>query len=129
MKFLADESVDGPIIEHLRSEGHDVASITEDSPGVADDVVLDRAVHENVVLLTCDKDFGELVFRHRRPHAGVLLLRFSGLDEATKCGSVSRAVREWGSSLANAFSVLSGDILRIRHVPESDGSGSPRSPT
>ena len=117
MKLLADESVDGPIVTRLRDDGHDVPSIAEDSPGLPDLGVLARAHQEGVVLLTGDKDFGELVYRQRLPHAGVLLLRLAGADEDTKCELVSRAVAEHGSDFPGAFSVLSVDDLRIRKPP------------
>ena len=84
MRVLADESVDGPVVARLRSDGHEVACIAEDTPGLADDAVLARGYGEGIVLLTADKDFGELVYRHHLPHAGVLLLRLSGLDETAK---------------------------------------------
>lgn len=117
MKLLADESVDRPIVLRLRADGHDVAFIAEDSPALSDRGVLARAVQEGVVLVSADKDFGELVYRDRRPHRGVLLLRLSGLDEATKCDLVSRAVGERGGELPEAFSVLTEDSLRIRRPP------------
>jgi len=117
MRLLADESVDRPVIARLRSDGREVVAIAEESPGVGDDDVLARAYGEGVVLLTVDKDFDELVYRHRRPHAGVLLLRLAGLDEAAKCDLVARAVTERGADLADAFSVLGTDSLRIRREP------------
>src|SRR5438309_1287330 len=106
MKLLADESVDGPVVARLRADGHQVAWVAEDAPGVTDDVVLARAYAGGVIPVTADKDFGELVYRQRRPHAGVLLLRLAGLDEAAKCDLVSRAVGERGVDLPGAFSVL-----------------------
>jgi predicted nuclease of predicted toxin-antitoxin system len=119
MKLLADESVDGPVVVRLRGDGHDVAWVAEDAPGQADDAVLARAYGQGVVLITSDKDFGELVYRQRRPHAGVLLLRLSGLDEAAKCELVSRAVGEHGVDMTGAFSVLDGSALRIRKDPSA----------
>lgn len=119
MKLLADESVDGPIVDRLRADGHDVPAIAEDSPGWRDEGVLARALAEGVVLLTADKDFGELVYRRRLPHAGVLLIRLSGLDEAGKCDAVSQAVAENSEALQGAFSVLTVDALRIRREPQS----------
>ncbi|MGL4421594.1 MAG: DUF5615 family PIN-like protein [Gemmataceae bacterium] len=117
MKFLADESVDGPLAARLRADGHVVAWIGEDSPGVLDEVVLHRAYTEGIVLLTGDKDFGDLVYRHRRPHSGVLLLRLSGCDEETKCELASSAIQKHGENLPGAFSVLTADTLRIRQDP------------
>lgn len=87
MKFLADESVDHPIIARLREDGHTVDSIAEESPGVRDEEVLARAVGEGMILLTGDKDLGELVYRGRLPHAGVLLFRLAGLTESKNASS------------------------------------------
>ena len=66
------------------------------------------------MLVTADSDFGELVFRQGRAHAGVLLLRVSGLTEAEKVRLVVAAVRDHGSGLLGAFSVLTPTALRIR---------------
>lgn len=114
MNLLADESVDAPIVERLRAAGHAVANITEDSPGVRDEVLLARALSESVVLLTADKDFGELVYRRRLPHAGVLLYRLAGIAEHAKCDIVEQAIADHGASLPGAFSVLTPDSLRVR---------------
>ena len=66
MNVLADESVDGPIVESLRREGHRVQYVAEMEPELSDDAVLELANRDESLLLTADKDFGELVFRQRR---------------------------------------------------------------
>ncbi len=63
MNLLADESVDRPIVEQLRQDGHDVLYVAEMEPGIPDDVVLQRANEHQALLVTEDKDFGELVYR------------------------------------------------------------------
>jgi predicted nuclease of predicted toxin-antitoxin system len=63
MNFLADENFPVPSVTLLRSNGHDVASIREDSRGASDEAVLRRAVIERRILLTLDRDYGELIFR------------------------------------------------------------------
>ena len=114
MKFLADESVDEPIVARLRKDGHSVAYVAELSPGISDDEVLTFANSQQAILLTMDKDFGELVFRLGRVHAGVVLARFSGLDASMKAELVSQAIKNHGSELPGAFGVLSPGSLRIR---------------
>lgn len=114
MTFLADESVDRPIVARLRADGHVVAAIAEDAPSLPDDAVLARAVAAGVVLLTSDKDFGDLVYRDRLPHAGILLMRLFGLSEQEQCDVVARAVATRGAELPDAFSVLTRDALRVR---------------
>ncbi len=117
MRLLADESVDFPIIARLRRDGHEVASIADESPGIRDELVLARAWADGVILLTGDKDFGELVYRQRLPHAGVLLFRLSGVDEPDKSEVVALAVAVHGTLLPSAFSVLTPETLRIRRSP------------
>ncbi len=63
MNFVADENIETSIIERLREDGHQVLSVAEMEPGILDDEVLDRANQASALLLTNDKDFGELVFR------------------------------------------------------------------
>ncbi len=70
MNFLADESVDKPIVEGLRRQNYIVGYVAEMDPGISDDLVLDLANREKALLLTADKDFGELVFRLRRLSSG-----------------------------------------------------------
>lgn len=70
MNLVMDESVDRPIIERLQQEGHVVFSIADVSPSITDDEVLQQANDRSALLMTADKDFGELVFRQGRVHAG-----------------------------------------------------------
>ena len=114
MNLLADESVDGPIVERLRLDGHDVLYVAEMAPGIKDDDVFDAANRRRATLLTADKDFGELVFRLRRLNNGVILIRLAGLAPASKASIVARVVTEHGTELATAFSVVSAGMIRIR---------------
>jgi predicted nuclease of predicted toxin-antitoxin system len=76
MNLLVDESVDRQIADRLRRDGRDVKYITEIAPETSDDIILRRANLDGALLITADKDFGELVFRQKLLHAGVLLVRF-----------------------------------------------------
>jgi predicted nuclease of predicted toxin-antitoxin system len=76
VRFLADENFPGDAIVVLRERGHDVAWVRADAPGSSDDDVLARAMREGRVLLTFDKDFGELAWRSGLPaSAGIVLFR------------------------------------------------------
>src|SRR6266446_4856328 len=70
------------------------------------------------LLLTCDKDFGELVYRQRLTNSGVVLVRLEGLTAASKASIVSDAMMNHGSEMKEAFTVVSPGLLRIRH-PDS----------
>jgi predicted nuclease of predicted toxin-antitoxin system len=84
---------------------------------VTDDDVLRQANELDALLLTGDKDFGELVFRQRLVHAGVVLLRLAGLTNASKAGIVADAFREHEAEFRDAFSVISPGHIRIRRIP------------
>jgi predicted nuclease of predicted toxin-antitoxin system len=114
MKFVTDESVDFPIVERLRQDGHSVWAVVEMDAGIADDLVLDHANQQNAVLLTADKDFGELVFRLKRLNLGVVLVRLAGLPPKRKAEIVARVIAEKGEELKEAFSVITANALRIR---------------
>ncbi len=85
MRLVADECIGPAIVRWLRSEGHEVISIFETARGSVDGDILGWAVHEGCVLLTADKDFGDLVYRDSHPHRGIVLLR---LDDHTTRNTV-----------------------------------------
>ena len=117
MKLIADEGVDRPVVERLRQDGHDVVYVAELSPSVPDEEVLQQANARGAVLLTADKDFGELVFRQGLVHSGVVLLRLAGLDNATRAEIVAEVCRNRTGELIGAFSVVSPGQIRIRRRP------------
>ena len=114
MNLLADESVDKQIVERLRQEGHNVLYIAEMEPSITDDVVLRRANEGDALLVTADKDFGELIFRQGLANSGVVLLRLAGLSSETKARIVADVLLNRGAELVQAFSVISPAAVRIR---------------
>jgi predicted nuclease of predicted toxin-antitoxin system len=75
-KFLANENVPAEAIDAARQAGHDLAWVAEISPGASDDDVLHLARAEGRVLVTFDKDFGEMTFRQgKQASQGVILMR------------------------------------------------------
>jgi len=115
MKILADEGVDRPIVERLRQNGHQVWYVAEMEPGIADEAVLDLANREGAVLLTADKDFGELVFRQERMTKGIILIRLAGIPPVRKGEIVASALAAHGSEMEEAFTVITPGAVRIRH--------------
>lgn len=116
--FLADENIDREIVERLRRDGFDVVWIAELAPGVSDHEVLALASSHRRVLVTADKDFGELVFRQGNANHGVILVRLAGATASDKSEAVSRAVTAHGAALRGAFSVVSLRRVRIRRSVE-----------
>jgi len=84
------------------------------SPGITDEVVLRESRNTASVLITADKDFGELVFRQRQASNGVLLIRLWGLTPSMKAAVISAAIQERGQELRGALAVLSPGSIRIR---------------
>ena len=83
MKFIIDQSADARIVAWLTDRGHNAIRIGRDyPPGLPDEEVLAIASRERRILITDDRDFGELVFRHLRPHSGVIYLRLSSFSFA-----------------------------------------------
>ncbi len=114
MNWLADESVDAAVVARLRAEGHDVCYVAELEPGLTDEDVLRRAVDSGSLLLSEDKDFGELVFRLGRAHQGVVLIRIFGVASSQKAAAVAHALRSHGPKMRAAFTVISAGMVRIR---------------
>jgi predicted nuclease of predicted toxin-antitoxin system len=118
MKIIADENIDYKIIQELRNEGIEVFSISESQFGIKDKEVLEVANHLEALLITEDKDFGELVFRLRLPNHGVLLIRLSDdLPRATIIGKVVETILKYNESLFHCFSVLDDYQMRTKRLP------------
>ena len=114
MRFVADEGLDAPIVTSLRTEGHEVFYIKEEHPGLPDEDVLKIANERKDILITSDKDFGELVHRLKQIHSGILLIRLSGVKPKEKAVIVVAAIKEHGNELHNAFTVINKTHVKIR---------------
>lgn len=113
MNIFVDENIAAQIVKRLREDGHNVR-YTVQGQGIADNVVLDTANKEQALLLTDDKDFGELVIRHRQGTSGVILVRLAGLPNARRAEIVAQVIREHGNQLINCLTVITPLSTRIR---------------
>lgn len=121
MLLLANENFPGSAVDSLRHQGHDVAWIREDSPGSTDLQVLERAQNEGRVLITFDKDFGELAFRYLLPAScGIILFRIS-TPSAEHVSRVALAVIQERQDWAGHFSVIEDTRIRMTPLPEVNG--------
>lgn len=118
MKLLADECCDAPIVNALRAAGFDVAYAIEGVRGLDDAQLLNRAFDEGRILLTQDKDFGELVYRLRHPSHGIILLRFDPEHQLEMVDRVVGFLLAERSRLAGCFAVLDPERARIRSLAE-----------
>jgi len=117
MNLVADESCAVPVVQALRKAGHDVIAIAEVSQGAADSQVLERGLNEKRILVTEDRDFGELVYGQGHLSPGVILVRFHSSVRHAKASSVVEAIAQLGSRLQNAFVVVQPGRVRISTRP------------
>jgi predicted nuclease of predicted toxin-antitoxin system len=84
VRFLVDESTGPAVARWLREQGHDAVAVRDVARGAEDEDVLRKAAVEKRILIANDKDFGEMIFRRRQPHAGAVLLRLSDETDENK---------------------------------------------
>lgn len=114
MRFLADENFPGDAVAALREAGHDVVWVRAAAPGTSDKDVLAWAERENRVLLTFDKDFGELAWRSRLPAAcGIVLFRLPMPSPSSVGTALAARVKE-REDWAGHFSVIEPARVRMR---------------
>ena len=113
-KFIVDECTSIAVAEFLREQGFDTVSVSEESPQTSDRAILHRAVAEQRIVVTNDKDFGDMVFRDNHPHCGVLLLRLADDRVATKIQVVAAVLKQYVDRLQNRFVVATERNIRIR---------------
>ena len=116
VRFIVDESTGAAVVEYLRSIGHDVLAVAEAMPQAEDRDILARAANDRRILVTNDKDFGELVFRSRRAHHGVVLLRLHDESPANRVHVLKTVLGQYADRLAGHFTVATEGGVRIRPV-------------
>lgn len=117
MKFLANENISSGVIMGLRNLGHDVLSAKESMPSAPDEEILAQAVSENRIVVTHDKDFGELAYRWGLPPGGgIILLRLQKRNPKSDNHRILEVLQsdiEWEGQ----FSVVSDNQIRCRPLP------------
>lgn len=119
MRLLANENFPGLAVQALRSRGHDVLWVRTDAPGISDREVLARAAADHRLLITFDKDFGELAFRSRAPAQGGIVLFRIPTRSPVYVVEVAVAALETDAEWAGKFSVVEEDRIRSVPLPET----------
>ena len=117
MRFVADENVARDIVEWLRESGHDVIWAAESQPGTLDAQWAALAQHEDRIVITEDKDFGEIVYRDRLSRCGVVLLRFDGMSVANALARLQAAWSVVEANPSGQFIVVTENKVRVRPLP------------
>ena len=117
MRIIANENISGSVIRHLRETGHDVLSVKDTIRGANDTDVLSQAQAEQRLVITHDKDFGELAFRFGLPaECGIVLFRLSGGNPDVDYQRIIE-VLESRSDWAGHFCVVDDEKIRVRSLP------------
>lgn len=116
MRLVADESCDFTVVIGVRDAGHDVVSVTEQMPGVEDEKVIELAASERRLLLTEDKDFGQLVFAAAKENSGVILIRYPASARSTLAQEVVKLLAERADELYSRFVVMEPGRIRVTQL-------------
>ena len=114
MKVLIDVSAGEAVAAALRGLGHDVATVRDRDPRLPDIDILAWAFADTRVVVTMDKDFGELVHHSGQSHSGVVLLRMESARSADKARVVTEIFTHYADQLPGKFAVYQDGRLRIR---------------
>ena len=115
IKFLVDVGVGNKVEVWLDSQGFDTKVVRDLDPRMTDNEILQIAVDENRIVITMDKDFGELIYHMKMLHAGVILLRLDSYSSEEKTKIIQTILEEHKTKIIGNFSVYKDGRLRIRY--------------
>jgi predicted nuclease of predicted toxin-antitoxin system len=116
MRFLADENIEYPIISILRENKVDILAVREIMKGATDSEITEYAFLNDLLIITSDKDFGELTFRLQKPSCGIILLRISEADCKVKAEMLLAALQKISEDALNKFIVIDKFKIRFRSI-------------
>ncbi len=103
MKFLVDECTGPAVATWLRKEGYEVFSVFDEARGLGDDKILAKSYAEGWILITNDKDFGEMVYRKNYPHCGIIFLRLNSQRAVVKIEALKRLLATYTETATGLF--------------------------
>lgn len=116
LRFVLDVGVGRKVESYLQEAGYMIFSILDKDPTMSDSAILDIAEREFAMVVTMDKDFGELVFRDKRKHNGILLLRLEDETSMAKLEAIKFIMERHGTEIEGCFCVFQHGRLRIRKI-------------
>jgi predicted nuclease of predicted toxin-antitoxin system len=119
MHLLVDECLTVEFVDEFRQAGHDVIWVREHCPGANDDVLLAFSFSQNRILISEDRDFGELVFRRRLPAIGIVLVKLADFEGSLRqtASYAADKIAQLGSSLIGHLTVIEPERERQRQLP------------
>ncbi len=116
MRFLVDECTGTKVAKWLQDNGYEVFSVFEEARGMTDDEILTKAFAESWILITNDKDFGEMVFRERHAHHGVIFLRLDDERASNKIEVLRKLLENYSEKLAENFVTVTETKVQIAEM-------------
>ncbi len=112
-KFLVDECTGPNVAKWLTNNGYVVYSVFDENPGISDVEIIKKATEENWVIITNDKDFGDLVFRDHQQHSGIILLRLKNERSIHKINCLKKLLEQFSDEIDNNFIIVTETSIRI----------------
>ncbi len=113
LKFIIDECVGLQVSNWLKGKNFDVIFVGEIMAGAKDSEVISRARDEKRILITCDKDFGDIVFKEQSNHCGIILLRLRMEKAQDKIFALEKLFEKHGDQLSDNFTVVQDSNIKI----------------
>ncbi len=114
--ILFDENIEEYWIQLCKKSGIDFISIRENAFGISDEEVILLALQNNALLVTEDKDFGNLVFSHGYIGVSVLLIRYDKPTYSQIEKVFLEIITNYSHLDSHKFMVLTGKKLRVRKL-------------
>jgi len=118
IKFIADVNIEKAIIDYLIEKGYDVKWVPDYNCEILDEDLLDLAKIEKRILITNDKDFGELIFLQKKLSTGIILIRVKGQRAADKVILLKKLLKNYKDKLLNNFVIITD--RKLRFIPMED---------
>lgn len=113
MRFLVDECTGSTVARWLRDQGYEVFSVYDEARGISDDDILQKALIENWILITNDRDFGDKIFRDGSLHRGIIFLRLDNERATNKINKLQLLLENYADRLPEQFVVVTESKVRF----------------
>jgi predicted nuclease of predicted toxin-antitoxin system len=116
VKLLANENFPISSVRWLREIGYDITAVGTDHPGISDEYVITLANNEERTILTFDKDYGELIYKHNyKPGKGVIFLRLSMYEPEDPGILIHKLFSDYQIKVERSLTVFDGVMVRQRN--------------
>ena len=113
IKFLADVNVEKAVVEYLLGKRYDTKWIPDYNCEMPDEDLLHLANIENRIIITNDKDFGELIYLQKKISTGIILFRVKGQKAEEKVSLIKYLLENFGEKILNHYIVITEEKIRV----------------